>query len=72
MRLQQSWKEPKKSIEIAKEAMKKQFEKKRWNPQGLKEGDNMWFKAKNIYSNWLLKKLNKKQYGPFKILKNIG
>ena len=29
MRLQQSWKEPKKSIEIAKEAMKKQFEKKR-------------------------------------------
>jgi len=28
-------------MKIAKEAMKRQFDKKRWNPQGLKIGDNM-------------------------------
>ena len=39
--LQQSWKEAIKLIEIAKEAMKRQFNKKRQNPQGLKTEDNM-------------------------------
>jgi len=39
--LQRSWEEATKLMEIAKEAMKKQFNKKRWNPQGLQVGDNM-------------------------------
>ena len=29
--------------------MKKQFNKKKQNPQELKEKNNMWLKAKNIY-----------------------
>ena len=37
-------------MDMAKEAMKKQFNKKRKNPQGLKVGDNMWLEAKNIHS----------------------
>jgi len=49
--LQRSWEVVKKSIEIAKEAMKKQFDKKRGNSQGLKEGDNVWLEAKNIHLN---------------------
>ena len=40
-RLQESWEAAKKSIEIAKEAIKKQFDKKRRNPQELKVRDNM-------------------------------
>jgi len=40
-RLQESWEAAKKSIEMTKEAIKKQFNKKRQNPQGLKERDNM-------------------------------
>jgi len=40
-RLQRSWKVAKKSIEIAKETMKKQFDKKKRNLQDLKVGDNM-------------------------------
>jgi len=36
----------KKSIEVAKEAIKKQFDRKRHNLQGLK--NNVWLKAKNI------------------------
>jgi len=39
--LQRSWEEATKSIEIAKEAMKKQFNKKRQNLQRLQVGDNV-------------------------------
>ena len=70
--LQKSWKEVTKAIDMAKEMMKRQFDKKRWNLQGLKEGDNIWLEAKNIHSNRPLKKLDQKQYRSFKILKAIG
>ena len=52
--------------------MKKQFDKKRRNPQGLKVGDHVWLENKNIHLNQLSKKLDNKKYGPFKISKNIG
>jgi len=45
-------------MELAKEAIKKQFDKKRRNPQRLKEGDNMWLEAKNVYLNQPSKKLD--------------
>ena len=38
--------------------MKKQFDKKRRNPQELKIGDNVWLKAKNIHSKQSSKKLD--------------
>ena len=46
--LYRSQKEPKRSMKITKEAMKKQFNKKRYNLQELKVSDNVWLKAKNI------------------------
>jgi len=49
-------------MEIAKETMKKQFDKKRRNSQGLKIGDNVWLEAKNIHSNRLSKKLDQERY----------
>ena len=49
--LQRSWEAVKKSIEIAKEAIKIQFDKKRRNLQGLKTGKNVWLEAKNINLN---------------------
>ena len=52
--------------------MKRQFNKKRQNPQELKVGDNMWLENKNIHLNWPSKKLNQKRYKPFRISKNIG
>jgi len=52
--------------------MKRQFDKRRQNPQGLKIGDNMWLENKNIQSDRLSKKLDNKRYRPFKILKDIG
>ena len=70
VKLQKSWKEAKKLIEMAKEAMKKQF-KKRQNLQGLKAEDNVQLEAKNIHSNRPSKKLDQKRYRPFRILKNI-
>ena len=61
-----------KSIEAAQKTMKKQFDKKQRNFQGLKVGDNMWLENKNIHSNRPSKKLDQKRYRPFRILKNIG
>ena len=49
--LQESWEVAKKSMEIEKEAMKKQFDKKRRNQKGLKVRYNVWLKTKNINSN---------------------
>jgi len=56
--LQKSWKEATKAMNMAKETMKRQFDKKRQNLQGLKEEDDIWLKAKNIHSNRPLKKLD--------------
>ena len=52
--------------------MKKQFDKKKRNQQGLKVGDNVWLEVKNIHSKQFSKKLDQKRYEPFRISKNIG
>ena len=52
--------------------MKKQFNRKRRNPQGLKIGNKVWSENKNIHSNKPSKKLDQKRYRSFKILKDIG
>jgi len=57
-------------MEMAKKAMKKQFDKKRQNLQELMEGNNVWLEAKNAYLNQL-SKLDQKRYRPFKISKDI-
>ena len=38
-------------MEEAQKKIKKQFDKKRRNPQGLKVGDNVWLENKNIHLN---------------------
>ena len=70
--LQRSWKQATKTMEEAQRNMKKQFNKKRRNPQGLKIGDHVWLENKNIYLNRPSKKLDNKRYGLFKISKDIG
>jgi len=70
--LQKSCEEATKSMEVAQEVMKKQFDKKRRNLQELKVEDNIWLEAKNIHLNRLLKKLDQKRYRSFKISKDIG
>ena len=52
--------------------MKKQFDKKRQNSQGLKIGNNVWLENKNIHLNQLSKKLDNKRYRLFRISKDIG
>ena len=46
--IQKSWKQAKKAMEEAQKNMKRQFDKKRQNSQGLKVRDNVWLKNKNI------------------------
>ena len=38
-------------MEEEQRSIKKQFDKKRRNPQGLKVGDYVWLENKNIHSN---------------------
>ena len=59
-------------MDIAKEVIKKQFNKKRRNPQELKVGDNIWLEAKNIHLKQPLKKLDQRRYELFRISKDIG
>ena len=59
-------------MKMAKEAMKKQFDRKRHNPQELKVGDNMWLEAKNIQLSQSSKKLDQKRYRSFRISKDIS
>ena len=49
--LQKSWDTTRKLMEMEKEAIKKQFNRKRQNLQELKAGDNVWLEAKNIQFN---------------------
>ena len=70
--IQKSWEHITKVMEGAQKNMKKQFNKKRRNYQGLKVGDNIWLEKKNIQSNWPSKKLDNKRYRPFRISKDIS
>ena len=56
--LQKSWEQATKSMENAQKNMKRQFDKKRRNSQGLKVRDNMWLENKNIHLNQPSKKLD--------------
>ena len=49
--LQRSWEQATKTMEEAQKSMKKQFDKKRRNPQELKVGDYVWLENKNIHLN---------------------
>jgi len=70
--LQKSWEQATKAIGETQKNMKRQSDKKRRNPQGLKVGDNMWLENKNIQLNRPSKKLDNKRYRPFRISKDIG
>ena len=72
IKIQRSWKEAMKSMEVVQGNIKKQFDKKRRNSQGLKIGDNIQLDNKNIHSNRPSKKLDQKRYEPFRIVKDIG
>ena len=61
-----------KAMEEAQKRIKKQFDKKGQNPQGLKVRDKMWLENKNFHLNQPSKKLDDKRYRPFKISKDIG
>jgi len=52
--------------------MKRQFDKKRRNPQELKVDDHVWLENKNIQLNQLSKKLDNKRYRSFRIAKDIS
>jgi len=71
-KLQESWKHAVQAMEESQRNMKRQFDKRRRNPQGLKVEEHVWLENKNIQSNQPSKKLDNKRYRPFRITKDIG
>ena len=71
-KIQESWKHTTQTMEESQRNMKRQFDERRRNPQGLKVGEHVWLENKNIQSNQSSKKLDNKRYGPFRITKDIG
>ena len=71
-KIQESWKHTTQTMEESQRNMKRQFNKRRRSPQGLKVGEHVWLENKNIQSNQSSKKLDNKRYGPFRITKDIG
>ena len=51
IRIQKSWEQATKTMEEAQKRIKKQFNKKRWNPQGLTVRNKVWLENKNIHLN---------------------
>ena len=70
--LQKSWEHAAYAMEESQKNMKRQFDKKRQNPQGLKASDHVWLENKNIQLNQPSKKLDNKRYGLFRITKDIS
>ena len=64
--------EAKTVMERTKKTMKKQYDKRTCQSQGLKTGEQVWLEARNIQTNWPSKKLDQKRYGPFTVKEEIG
>jgi len=64
--------EAKTAMERTKETMKRQYDKRTRQSQGLKTGEQVWLEARNIQTNRSSKKLDQKRYGPFMIKEEIG
>jgi len=51
--------------------MKRQYDKRTCQSQGLKTGEQVWLEARNIQTNQPSKKLDQKRYGSFTIKEEI-
>ena len=63
--------EAKTAMKRTKEIMKKQYDKRIRQLQGLKTGEQVWLEARNIQTNWPSKKLDQKRYRLFTIKEKI-
>jgi len=64
--------ETKTAMEKTMKTMKRQYDKRIHQSQGLKIGEQVWLEARNIQTNRPSKKLDQKRYGPFTIKEEIG
>ena len=62
----------KESLDHAATDMKKYYDRKTWPEAEYKKGDQVLLEGTNIRSNHLSKKLDDKQFRPFKILEKVG
>ena len=70
--MRKAHKEAKEALDHAAEDMKRFYNRRHWKGKGYSIGDLVLLEATNIWSDRPSKKLNQKQYGPFKVLEKIG
>ena len=60
------------AIERTKKTIKRQYDKRTHQSQGLKTEEQVWLEVRNIQTNQPEKKLDQKRYRPFTIKEEIG
>jgi len=59
-------------LQKAKKRQRKWYDKKHMKAPDFKVGDELLLDRYNIHSKWPSQKLDHKEFGPFKVIKNIG
>ncbi|PIL28858.1 hypothetical protein GSI_08904 [Ganoderma sinense ZZ0214-1] len=71
-RMQRIGKQAAQALEIAREAMKRHYDKHRRPAREYKTGDYVYIDAQNFPTDRPNKKLEDKRYGPFRVEEKIG
>ena len=66
------WEKVEASLKMVVETMKQSYNQTKEEFIQYKKGDKVWLKATNIITKHLIKKLNNKCLGLFKILEKVG
>ena len=60
------------ALKLAQDQMKQFYDQKCRDDIEYQPGDLVYLENSNIKTDWLAKKLDDKQYGPFKVIKKEG
>ncbi len=70
--MRKTWNEVGLALKMAKEDMKRFYDRKRIEAVEYKEGNKVWLEGTNLSTDRPMKKLNDKRFGPFKVIKKVG
>ena len=67
-----AWDSAMEALEWANEIIKEQYDKHKKPATDYKKGDKVYINAEHLPQTWPSKKLDKKFFGPFKIIEKVG
>ncbi len=66
--MRKTWDEVGSALKMAKEDMKRFYDRKRTDAVEYKAGDKVWLEGTNLSTDRPMKKLDDKRFGPFKVI----